>query len=77
MLELRTLSQDSQQAQARGQILARYAEQLGSQLSQANDMLRILRRPAPMLSRGKVVMLPSAQHSSPGREADDCEVVTN
>lgn len=63
LLELRTLSQDSHQAQVRGQILSRYAEQLGSQLSQANDMLRILRRPAPMLSRGKVVTLPSAQQS--------------
>ena len=34
-----------------------HAEQ---QLAQANDMLRILRRPAPVQRQGKVVNLPGA-----------------
>ncbi|MET1080413.1 MAG: dynamin-like GTPase family protein [Pseudomonas sp.] len=60
MLRLKTLAQDTQLARQRGQQLAHYTTDLEQQLAQANDMLRALRRPAPIQRQGKVVNLPGA-----------------
>ncbi|HUE90920.1 dynamin-like GTPase family protein [Pseudomonas sp.] len=60
MLRLKALAQQTQQARQRGQQLGRYATELEQQLAQANDMLRILRHPAPIQRQGKVVTLPGA-----------------
>ena len=66
MLRLKALAQDTQQARQRGQQLARYIGELETQLGQANEMLRALRRPAPIQRQGKVVTLPGAprQHGT-------------
>ncbi|WP_447594828.1 dynamin family protein [Aquipseudomonas campi] len=60
MLRLKSLTQETQQARQRGQQLGRYVEELEAQLLQAGDMLRALRRPAPIQRQGKVVTLPAA-----------------
>ncbi|MVW74330.1 dynamin-like GTPase family protein [Pseudomonas xionganensis] len=60
MLKLKALAQETQQAQRRGQLLQRYSGDLQQQLAEAADMLRILRRPAPVQRQGKVVTLPGA-----------------
>lgn len=60
MLRLKALAQETQSASQRVQQLGHYAEELEAQLAQANDMLRILRRPAPIQRQGKVVTLPGA-----------------
>ncbi|MGH8354730.1 MAG: GTPase, partial [Pseudomonas sp.] len=60
MLRLKALAQETQQARQRGQHLARYDTELEQQLAQANEILRTLRRPAPIQRQGKVVTLPSA-----------------
>jgi hypothetical protein len=66
MLRLKALAQETQQARQRGQQLSGYCTQLETQLAQANEMLRALRRPAPIQRQGKVVTLPAAprQHSA-------------
>ncbi|HSC82004.1 MAG TPA: dynamin-like GTPase family protein [Pseudomonas sp.] len=58
MLRLKALAQETQQTRQRGQQLARYIGELETQLGQANEMLRALRRPAPIQRQGKVVSLP-------------------
>lgn len=58
MLRLKALAQNTQQARQRVLQLTRYVDELERQLSQANDMLRALRRPAPIQRQGKVVTLP-------------------
>ncbi|MCU9948111.1 dynamin-like GTPase family protein [Pseudomonas sp. PDM13] len=58
MLRLKALAQDTQQARQRVLQLSRYTGELEKQLAQANDMLRVLRRPAPIQRQGKVVSLP-------------------
>ncbi|MDD0845164.1 dynamin-like GTPase family protein [Pseudomonas sp. Gutcm_11s] len=63
MLRLKALAQETQQARQRGQQLAGYTSQLETQLAQANEMLRVLRRPAPIQRQGKVVTLPTAIRS--------------
>lgn len=60
MLRLKALAQETQQTRKRSQQLAHYREELEQQLAQAADMLRILRRPAPVQRQGKVVSLPLA-----------------
>jgi GTPase SAR1 family protein len=60
MLRLKALAQDTHLAQQRGQTLTRYVEELEKQLGQANEMLRVLRRPAPIQRQGRVVNLPAA-----------------
>lgn len=60
MLRLKSLAQDGQQASQRGRLLARYILELEQQLAQAAEMLRLLRRPAPIRRRSKVVSLTSA-----------------
>lgn len=60
MLRLKALAQETQQTRKRSQQLARYQEELEQQLAQASDMLRVLRRPAPVQRQGKVVSLPVA-----------------
>ncbi len=57
MLKLKQLAQDSQQSNQRGRLLARYSLELEQQLAQASEMLRLLRRPAPIRRQGKVVSL--------------------
>jgi replication fork clamp-binding protein CrfC len=68
MLRLKALAQETQQARRRSQQLAHYQQELEQQLAQAADMLRILRRPAPVQRRGKVVSLPSAIGAQAGGE---------
>ena len=58
MLRLKALAQDTQHGRQRRQQLAQYSEELQQQLVQAADMLRIMRRPAPIQRQGKVVTLP-------------------
>lgn len=60
MLRLKALAQETQQTRKRSLQLARYHEELEQQLAQASDMLRVLRRPAPVQRQGKVVSLPLA-----------------
>ncbi|PYC23534.1 GTPase [Aquipseudomonas alcaligenes] len=60
MLRLKALAQETQQARQRGQQLAGYVTLLETQLAQAGEMLRVLRRPAPIQRQGKVVSLPVA-----------------
>jgi len=60
MLRLKALAQETQQTRKRSLQLARYREELEQQLAQASDMLRVLRRPAPVQRQGKVVSLPTA-----------------
>ena len=57
MLRLKGLTRESQQNSQRVQLLARYGDELEQQLAQAADMLRILRRPAPIRRQAKVVSL--------------------
>lgn len=57
MLKLKQLAQDSHQSSQRGRLLARYSQELEQQLAQAGEMLRLLRRPAPIRRQGKVVSL--------------------
>ena len=60
MLRLKSLAQDSQQSSQRGRLLARYSLELEQQLAEAGEMLRLLRKPAPIRRQGKVVSLNSA-----------------
>jgi len=63
ILQLKSLARESQQNSQRGQLLTRYSGELELQLAQAAEMLRALRRPAPLWRQGKVVSLTSAQIS--------------
>ncbi|MGE8497326.1 MAG: dynamin family protein [Pseudomonas sp.] len=63
MLRLKALAQETQQTRQRTQQLASYRDELQQQLNQAADMLRILRRPAPIQRQSKVVTLPVAARS--------------
>ncbi|EMD98434.1 MULTISPECIES: dynamin-like GTPase family protein [Stutzerimonas stutzeri subgroup] len=63
ILQLKSLARESQQNSQRGQLLTRYSGELELQLAQAAEMLRALRRPAPLRRQGKVVSLASAQIS--------------
>jgi replication fork clamp-binding protein CrfC len=63
ILQLKSLARESQQNSQRGQLLTRYSGELKLQLAQAAEMLRALRRPAPLRRQGKVVSLTSAQIS--------------
>ncbi len=63
ILQLKSLARESQQNSQRGQLLTRYCGELELQLAQAAEMLRALRRPAPLRRQGKVVSLTSAQIS--------------
>lgn len=68
MLRLKALAQETQQTRQRTQQLARYREDLSAQLSEAADMLRNLRRPAPIQRHNKVVNLPVAARSMSATE---------
>jgi len=63
ILQLKSLARESQQNSQRGQLLTRYSGELELQLAQAAEMLRALRRPAPLRRQGKVVSLTNAQIS--------------
>ena len=69
MLRLKALAQETQQARQRGQQLAGYLATLETQLAQASEMLRVLRRPAPIQRQGKVVSLPTAARSQGGADS--------
>lgn len=69
MLRLKALAQETQQARQRGQQLAGYLATLETQLAQASEMLRALRRPAPIQRQGKVVSLPTAARSQGGADS--------
>ncbi len=69
MLRLKALAQETQQARQRGQQLAGYLTTLETQLAQASEMLRVLRRPAPIQRQGKVVSLPTAARSQGGADS--------
>jgi len=60
MQRLKGLSRESQQNAQRVELLARYGHELEQQLAQAGEMLRALRRPAPIRRKGKVVALSNA-----------------
>ncbi len=68
MLRLKALAQETQQARQRGQQLAGYCSLLEKQLAEATEMLRVLRRPAPIQRQGKVVSLPVAARAQGGAE---------
>lgn len=68
MLRLKALAQETQQTHKRSQQLARYCAELEQQLAQANEMLRAMRRPAPIQRQGKVVNLPTAAWGQSGGE---------
>ncbi|MEO4048610.1 dynamin-like GTPase family protein [Pseudomonas sp. CAU 1711] len=68
MLRLKALAQQTQQSRQRGQQLAGYCGLLEQQLGEANEMLRVLRRPAPIQRQGKVVTLPVAARAQSGAE---------
>ncbi len=59
MLRLRALAQETQQNKKRSEQLGSYRSELEVQVAQAADMLRALRRPAPIQRQSKVVNLPS------------------
>ncbi|WP_439860117.1 dynamin family protein [Pseudomonas sp. MBLB4136] len=63
MLRLKALAQQTQQSRQRSQQLAHYRGELEQQLAQAGEMLRTLRRPAPIQRQGKVVSLPGARRA--------------
>jgi len=63
ILKLKSLASESQPTSQRGQLLTRYSGELEQQLAQATEMLRALRRPAPLRRQGKVVSLTNAQIS--------------
>ena len=63
MLRLKSLAKESQQNSQRGQLLTRYSGELEQQLTQAAEMLRALRRPAPLRRQSKVVSLSSVRIS--------------
>jgi len=63
MLRLKALAQETQQARQRSQYLAHYRDELSQQLTQAGEMLRVLRRPAPIQRQAKVVSLPGVGRS--------------
>lgn len=69
MLRLKALAQETQQARQRDQQLAGYLATLETQLAQAGEMLRVLRRPAPIQRQGKVVNLPTAVRSQGGADS--------
>ncbi|MGX5217612.1 dynamin family protein [Pseudomonas segetis] len=68
MLRLKALAQENQQTRQRTQQLARYRADLSAQLNEAADMLRNLRRPAPIQRHSKVVNLPLAARSMSANE---------
>jgi hypothetical protein len=63
MLRLKALAQETQQARQRNQYLAHYRDELAQQLAQAGEMLRVLRRPAPIQRQAKVVSLPGVNRA--------------
>ena len=70
MLRLRALAQETQQSQKRSVQMERYGNELEQQLAEAGDILRIMRRPAPIQRQSKVVSLPfSARQRDAGESA--------
>lgn len=57
MLRLKSLAQENRQNSQRSRQLAHYELELRQQLTQAGEMLRLLRRPAPTRRQGKVVSI--------------------
>ncbi|KAF1051614.1 MAG: Bacterial dynamin-like protein [Stenotrophomonas maltophilia] len=63
MLRLKALAQETQQARQRSLSMGRYLEELEGQMSEASDILRLLRRPSPLQRQAKVVTLPGSQRA--------------
>lgn len=57
MIRLKALARETQQTHERGLQFTQYAEELERQLGEAAEMLRALRRPAPVQRQAKVVNL--------------------
>ncbi|MBF7729939.1 dynamin-like GTPase family protein [Pseudomonas sp. N040] len=70
LLRLRALAQETQLTQKRSQQMEQYASELQLQLTEASDILRIMRRPAPIQRKAKVVSLPvTARQRDAGESA--------
>ena len=69
MLRLRVLAQETQQTQKRSEQMGRYHKELEHQLAEASDILRIMRRPAPIQRQSKVVSLPLGMHQHDAGES--------
>ncbi|MCO6056311.1 dynamin-like GTPase family protein [Pseudomonas sp. MOB-449] len=69
MLRLKALAQETQLTRQRGQQLEHYTGELEQQIAEANEMLRIFRRPSPMQRMGKVVNLPVVARKQRGGES--------
>lgn len=57
ILRLRTLTQSAHSSLQRNQLLSQSSNELNTQLAQASDILRAMRRPAPQRRQAKVVQL--------------------
>lgn len=57
ILRLRTLTQSAHSSLQRNQLLSQSSNELNTQLTQASDILRAIRRPAPQRRQAKVVQL--------------------
>jgi GTPase SAR1 family protein len=66
MLRLRAMAQETHEAQRRSLQLQNYIDVLARQLTEADDILRSLRRPAPLRRQAKVVKLPGAGRQQGG-----------
>lgn len=60
ILRLKVLAQSAHNTQQRNQLLTQFTSELDSQLTEANEMLRAIRRPAPQRRQAKVVQLKTA-----------------
>ena len=60
IVRLKTLAQSAHSAQQRNQVLNQFSSELNTQLTQANDILRTIRRPAPQRRQAKVVQIATA-----------------
>ncbi|MDF3933022.1 dynamin-like GTPase family protein [Pseudomonas citronellolis] len=63
MLRLKALAQETQQVRERSLLMGRYQQELEKQLAEASEILRLLRRPAPLQRQARVVSLPGSQRA--------------
>ncbi|WP_286976792.1 dynamin-like GTPase family protein [Pseudomonas sp.] len=68
MLKLKSLAQETQLNRQRSEQLSRYHGELLVQLSQANGMLKVFRRPAPVQRQKKVVNLLASLRTEGARD---------
>ena len=60
IVRLRELARETQHSNQRSRLLTLYAGELEQQLVQAADMLRVVRRPAPIRRQGRIVSISNA-----------------